>query len=347
MLGGAIVRTLSLAAILLIATASFGPARGAETLVLDESDYCRSRARFRAERISPASLRDAKLELLGQDLRRLKNEVKRAARMWRVKVTDENWQECYYPEIQWLQYGGSRCWADPYIESSAPPENWADPDFDDTRWLLQKQPIMVGPNGRGPGGDFYRKAIYTRYRFDVTDPAKAGPMKLNLIYVGGIRIFLNGTEIGRGHLPDGKLKESTPGADYPATAYVRAGKDGKIYLVKDRKAVAGVTRTSSFHNASASSTVTCRRWAGSVAPFSVRSRWGGSRSRARIGITPRRSATGFSTWMCRPSCSGEAPMSWPWRYVRRTCTASPLPAAGTSERRMPATWLGVTGSLSA
>jgi len=223
-------RVLCLAALVCPSSAT-----AADTVVLDESAYCRSRARFRAERISPASLRDEKLKLLRQDLRRVKRDVERTAGMWGVKVTDENWREHYYPEIQWLQYGGTRRWANPFIESPTPPENWTAPDFDDTRWLLQRQPIMVGPNGLGPGGNFYRKAVYTRYRFDVSEPAKAGRMTLNLVYHGGVRVFLNGKEIGRGHLPEGKLDANTPGGDYPAGAYVRIGEGGQIFVVKDWK----------------------------------------------------------------------------------------------------------------
>ena len=221
--------------LLLGLTTCFSAICADNTLVLNESAYCRSHAQFRAERISPESLRDTKLELLKQDLGRVKTEVLRNAAYWGVKPTEENWQEYYYPEIQWLQYGGSRGAVDPFIVSEPPPADWVKPGFDDSGWLLQRQPMMVGPHGLGPGGNFYRRAVYTRYCFLVPDPATAGALKLSLMYYGGIRVFLNGQEIGRSHLPQGELGPDTPGEAYPLGAYARVAEDGSLIVVKGRK----------------------------------------------------------------------------------------------------------------
>ena len=52
------------------------------------------------------------------------------------------------------------------------------------------------------------------------DPTAAGDLKLDMTYRGGVRVFVNGTEVARGHLPRGEITMDTPGEVYPWEAYV-------------------------------------------------------------------------------------------------------------------------------
>src|SRR6185295_913652 len=49
--------------------------------------------------------------------------------------------------------------------------------------------------------------------------AQAKDLALKMEYRGGVRVFLNGQEVGRGSLPDGELAANVPGAPYPEEAY--------------------------------------------------------------------------------------------------------------------------------
>ena len=105
------------------------------TLILDETAYCRAYVQFGCDRISPAALRKAAEDKLLNE-----GELKRL----RGKNPDEaHWQDSVYQSYAWLQYGGDRNEADRHIYTPMPPADWVKPEFDDTRWLYQKKPLMV------------------------------------------------------------------------------------------------------------------------------------------------------------------------------------------------------------
>ncbi|HOX05422.1 MAG TPA: DUF6067 family protein [Planctomycetota bacterium] len=119
---------------------------------------------------------------------------------------------------------------------SAPaPEGWTAPEFDDGDW-----PQSAGPQGPGyrakdwqhPGFSMWSdgspaqvNAVYARAKFRVADPTKAGNLKLTLRYQGGAVVYMNGKEIARGNLSEGKLDLDALAAPYPDDAYL--GADGK------------------------------------------------------------------------------------------------------------------------
>ena len=93
------------------------------------------------------------------------------------------------------------------------------PEFDDGSWLRGPIPetCQVPLVGR----------LYLRGRFEVTDPARAGELRLTISYRGGVVVCLNGREIARGHLPKGAtIGPATVAEAYPLAAY--ALPDGKL-----------------------------------------------------------------------------------------------------------------------
>jgi len=114
--------------------------------------------------------------------------------------------------------------------TTAAPSGWEGPDFDDSGWTQQRCAFPLEPrltdalSGRwgawGSGIDNVYIACF-RSAFEVADPAGVTELTLSIAYHGGVRVFLNGHEVGRRHLPERKLE---PGDyafadDYPLAAY--------------------------------------------------------------------------------------------------------------------------------
>jgi hypothetical protein len=100
------------------------------------------------------------------------------------------------------------------VGSPPPPAKWQERDFDDGEWTRQ-----IGPMGLAYAS---LSTICLRGKFEVVDPVKVRAMELRLAYHGGAVAYLNGTEVGRGNLPAGKLTPETLAEDYPLDAYVNA-----------------------------------------------------------------------------------------------------------------------------
>ncbi|MFW6108133.1 MAG: glycoside hydrolase domain-containing protein, partial [bacterium] len=97
---------------------------------------------------------------------------------------------------------------------------WAGRDFDAHDWPRRRLPFLVG---RPPLGfakaNLGVRACFHRAVFSVNDPAGATGLTLRIVYHGGIRVLINGTEIARGHLPEGEYGPDTTAAPYPRGAY--------------------------------------------------------------------------------------------------------------------------------
>jgi len=133
------------------------------------------------------------------------------------------------------------------VSATAPPaEGWTAREFDDGGWA----------RARGP---FYARMVRSlallclRGRFEVKDPAGVKALKLSLAYRGGAVVYVNGKEVARGGLPQGKLGPGTPAEPYPREAYVNP--DGQLlrwvgfgdpekykdrFARRDRKLTAGI-----------------------------------------------------------------------------------------------------------
>jgi Glycoside hydrolase 123, catalytic domain/Glycoside hydrolase 123 N-terminal domain len=96
-----------------------------------------------------------------------------------------------------------------------PARKWTSPEFDDLGWAIAHPPLL----SRGVSGF---ALISLRGKFTVSDPGTLKDKALDLLlsYRGGVVVTVNGTEVGRGHMPAGKIKPETPAADYPKEAYV-------------------------------------------------------------------------------------------------------------------------------
>ena len=119
------------------------------------------------------------------------------------------------------------------------------PEFDDREWTRQREPLMLGRPSYGKWEimlDNVQRAFY-RTMFEIPDSAKATNLRLHVVYRGGVRVFLNGRELARGHLPKGDLApaDDIPAEPYPREAYLPPEgefatpkvPDGTLYFMPD------------------------------------------------------------------------------------------------------------------
>lgn len=103
------------------------------------------------------------------------------------------------------------------IGSPFPPDNWQKAEFDDSVWIRHGGPFPAP----------YRSValICMRGKFQVTDPASAGDLTVTVKFQGGLVAYVNGHEVGRAFLPEGKIANTTLAEDYPHETYVDAKGD--------------------------------------------------------------------------------------------------------------------------
>ena len=119
---------------------------------------------------------------------------------------------------RWVRWGET-------LAAPLPPTDWQTPGFPDDGWPRRRGPFLEGYGGGRYTGT---AVICLRARFGVDDPRQAKGLKLDLAYRGGAVVYLNGREIARGHMPDGKLDLLTAAAAYPREVYVTP--DGEAML---------------------------------------------------------------------------------------------------------------------
>jgi len=198
-----------------IATASFGAEGG---LVLDQTASWRYHLTCRPVRICPARMRADGEKLLSKPmLRRLKlAAAKRPAGGgdWRENVTHfsitgDGRSGGYYALLR-------------QVRTTPPPAGWMKPGFDDADWARHREPYLLGRPSLGKWGKGGNRAIQLgcfRTTFQVTDPGRVRSLTLEAAYRGGLRVFLNGQEVARGHVGPGEPTPQTAAADYPVEAY--------------------------------------------------------------------------------------------------------------------------------
>ncbi len=94
------------------------------------------------------------------------------------------------------------------------PADWMAPDFNDDAWFRSSGPMFSNFYSTDEGW----KLILMRGTFEVTDPARAGDLKLELEIRGGAVIYLNGEEVARAYMPDGPITLASPAEPYPSEA---------------------------------------------------------------------------------------------------------------------------------
>ncbi|MHC4917735.1 MAG: glycoside hydrolase domain-containing protein, partial [Planctomycetota bacterium] len=123
-------------------------------------------------------------------------------------------------------------------QNAPAPADWASADFDDSHWPRTR------PEWLGRSTYLETSILSLRGAFNVTDPAAVKGLYLTLGYRGGAVVYLNGKEVGRLHLPKGKLALETEAEAYPDDVWL--GKDGKPLAnprrMKDKGEVARIAR---------------------------------------------------------------------------------------------------------
>jgi len=111
-----------------------------------------------------------------------------------------------------------------------PAAGWTKPDFDDGAW---NRVMGVYSTGYQEVGQVCRRG-----KFVVSDPAAVSELTLEIGYVGGVVVYLNGREVLRESMPAGELTPRTPARDYPLDAFLVASGERKgklLHSYYDRK----------------------------------------------------------------------------------------------------------------
>jgi len=103
----------------------------------------------------------------------------------------------------------------PVTYTTAPAADWMQADFDDSGWGRYSSDLPQAVGGYGCEQSPASTVLYLRTRFGVVDPATARDLAITLEYRGGIVVYVNGQEVGRQHLPKGRLELNTPADEYP------------------------------------------------------------------------------------------------------------------------------------
>jgi hypothetical protein len=138
-----------------------------------------------------------------------------------VRVDPLNPRANYDPKKAWDEQNAGRNSKDFDLQlketetikgSPFPPADWSKPGFDDSRWV--RTPIPMGSSYRSLA------LICLRGKFIVNDPSQVTELMLDAVIQGGAVVYCNGQEVGRFHLPPGKIGFDSPAEDYPKDAFV-------------------------------------------------------------------------------------------------------------------------------
>ncbi|HPD14892.1 MAG TPA: hypothetical protein PLE19_08080 [Planctomycetota bacterium] len=212
------MRRLVLGCGLLLAQAFGGES---SLLVLDETCYWRRYYQFGLNRISPVPLKaQAGKPIEPRLAARLKADTERALKAKGIDPAVVDWRDHAV-----LSMGGGGFRSNDPVPTPPPPADWMAADFDDGGWVRDRRPFQGGPAPEltminlgqyDESVDLRLLVACYRTRFALTEPEA---LTLRLAYSGGVRVFVNGYEVARGHLPKGELAPDTPGDDYPPEAY--------------------------------------------------------------------------------------------------------------------------------
>lgn len=111
-----------------------------------------------------------------------------------------------------------------------PPADWRHLKFDDSTWWPTSLPFW---GGYGYGQSERGRLLCLRTMFDVADPAAVDEPSVSLRYRGGVVVYVNGVEIGRGHMPAGDITPDMLADDYPIDAYTTGGRSPSLLSPSD------------------------------------------------------------------------------------------------------------------
>ena len=119
-----------------------------------------------------------------------------------------------------------------------PPAGWRQADFDDGTWGRYGGDLIELVGGHGYRQSPWAALLCLRTRFGVSDAAAVKDLRLRLAYRGGVVVYVNGREVARGHLPEGKLDALALAEDYPVEAQLMP--DGKTSLSRAGREAEGL-----------------------------------------------------------------------------------------------------------
>jgi hypothetical protein len=200
------------------AAASFGEEG---QLVLDETAYWRYHLTCRPVRVCPEQMKAGGEKLLSK---RMVLRLKRAAARRPAQAAGgSDWTE----NVTCTSATGDRRTGAYYallgqVSTTPPADGWMKPAFDDADWARHREPYLLGRASLGRWGKGGNRSIQLgclRTTFQVADPSRVRSLDLRAVYRGGLRVFLNGKEVARGHVAQGSVTPSTAAAEYPVEAY--------------------------------------------------------------------------------------------------------------------------------
>ncbi len=100
------------------------------------------------------------------------------------------------PNVAWLQ--------DAERLSLQPPENWYTSGYDASVWPRYQMDELnewVGMSGNRADPDLLLWAVMAQTMFGIEDPGKVNDLKLEVEYIGGVIVYVNGKEVGRNSMP--------------------------------------------------------------------------------------------------------------------------------------------------
>jgi hypothetical protein len=95
------------------------------------------------------------------------------------------------------------------------PADWMKPAYDDSGWARMRASVFVADPLFFSTRNEAWKAILLRGAFEVSDPATAGDLVVDLSFIGGAAVYLNGEEVARASMPAGALGVYTVAEPYP------------------------------------------------------------------------------------------------------------------------------------
>ena len=206
--------------------------RDSGTLILDESAYCRTYYQFGVQRIAPKALKAEGEKVLGAALLgKLSKQVRKRLASENSGTMDpwsrqrEDWRDHVTVEVEYNSFARkNRVFIRVGSITEPPADEWRGPDFDDSTWPRLRKPDGVGSPAQytcgTPERNGWLRGVFLRFRFEVPDAAAAGAVTFSADYIGGLRAYVNGKEIARGHLPAGDFDAETMAEEYPEAAYV-------------------------------------------------------------------------------------------------------------------------------
>jgi hypothetical protein len=192
-------------------------AAGQGERIFDLNSYWRSSYVLRPARTSPRLWKSIELPTEGRSGERWAAWDK-AGRDW-ARLRAEH-------QYLWFQFCGHMGTSPLVIMLNSPPapDGWQGADFNDSLWPRMRYPLLMKAVGvdQAENWSAYQHGLAQacfRGRFVVPEPSRVESLALRVAYRGGLCVWVNGKEIGRGHLPPGPIGPETTAEEYPEDAY--------------------------------------------------------------------------------------------------------------------------------